>query len=132
LVRFETASGAESWGAHSGERGEPTTICDLGRGPHALAPTLLEAMQHWSALSTRIEEVVASAQPVDEPVRLLCPIPVGGKLLCIGLNYRDHAIETGMPIPAEPIVFNKLAGALCGPECVVPLPACSTKVDYEA
>ncbi len=132
LVRFETASGAESWGAQCGGADETAGICDLGRGPHALAPSMLEAIKHWSALSSRIEQAVATAQRVDEPVRLLCPIPAGGKLLCIGLNYRDHAIETGMPIPSEPIVFNKLAGSLCGPEDVVSLPACSAKVDYEA
>lgn len=132
LVRFETASGAESWGAHCGPAGEPAAICDLGRGPHALAPNVLEAIKHWSALSSRIEQAVAIAPRIEEPVRLLSPIPAGGKLLCIGLNYRDHAIETGMPIPSEPIVFNKLAGSLCGPEDVVPLPKCSAKVDYEA
>lgn len=132
LVRFETASGAESWGAQCGEAGEPASICDLGRGPHALAPNMLEAIKHWSALSSRIEQAVATAPRIEEPVRLLSPVPAGGKLLCIGLNYRDHAIETGMPIPSEPIVFNKLAGSLCGPEDVVPLPTCSAKVDYEA
>lgn len=132
LVRFETASGAESWGAQCGETGEPAVICDLGRGPHALAPNMLEAIKHWSTLSSRIEQAAATAPRIEEPMRLLSPVPAGGKLLCIGLNYRDHAIETGMPIPSEPIVFNKLAGSLCGPEDVVPLPTCSAKVDYEA
>lgn len=132
LVRFETASGSESWGTQCGDAAESAGICDLGRGTHALAPNMLEAIKHWSALSSRIEQVVATAPRIEEPVRLLSPIPVGGKLLCIGLNYRDHAIETGMQIPSEPIVFNKLAGSLCGPEDVVPLPKCSAKVDYEA
>lgn len=132
LVRFETTSGAESWGAQCGDAAESAGICDLGRGTHALAPNMLEAIKHWSALSSRIEQVVATAPRIEEPVRLLSPVPAGGKLLCIGLNYRDHAIETGMQIPSEPIVFNKLAGSLCGPEDVVPLPKCSAKVDYEA
>lgn len=136
LVRFELSSGAESWGAEvdiEGNAGEsPRPICDLGRGPHALAPNIIDAIKHWSALSSRIEQVVASAPQIEEPVRLLSPIPCGGKLLCIGLNYRDHAIETGMAIPSEPIVFNKLSGSLCGPDDVVPLPKCSSKVDYEA
>lgn len=140
LVRFETDSGTSSWGALCGDAGGDAgadsagqpSVCDLGNGPHALAASMIEAIEHWPTLSGRIEQVVASAPRVSEPFRILCPVPNGGKLLCIGLNYRDHAIETGMEIPTEPIVFNKLAGSLCGPDDVVPIPSCSSKVDYEA
>ncbi len=127
LVRFETADQDQSWGVDTG-----SGICDLGRGKHAVAAGIIEAISSWSSLQKSIEQVVAAAPRLTEGVRLLCPIPEGGKLLCIGLNYRDHAIETGMEIPTEPIVFSKLAGTLCGPDDVVTLPACSQKVDYEA
>src|SRR5262245_17328424 len=49
-------------------------------------------------------------------VRLLAPIPNPHKILCIGLNYRDHAAETGAAIPREPVVFSKFATALIGPD----------------
>ena len=59
--------------------------------------------------------------------------PVGGspKFIAIGLNYADHAAESGMPIPAEPIVFMKANNALCGPNDDVEKPRGSTKLDWE-
>lgn len=54
-----------------------------------------------------------------------------GKLVCIGLNYEDHAKETGSPIPAEPIVFMKATSAITGPYDPVVLPRGSTKSDWE-
>lgn len=65
-------------------------------------------------------------------VRLLAPVPRPGKLICIGLNYRDHAAESNMPIPESPVVFSKFATAVTGPNDAVVLPATSAKVDYEA
>jgi 2-keto-4-pentenoate hydratase/2-oxohepta-3-ene-1,7-dioic acid hydratase in catechol pathway len=64
--------------------------------------------------------------------RVLCPLPRPGKVLCIGLNYRDHAIEGGSPIPTEPVVFSKFATSVIGPDDVIRLPAASQQVDYEA
>jgi 2-keto-4-pentenoate hydratase/2-oxohepta-3-ene-1,7-dioic acid hydratase in catechol pathway len=63
---------------------------------------------------------------------LLAPIPRPAKVLCIGLNYRDHAKETGATIPTEPIVFSKFATAVIGPGVPIILPRVSQKVDYEA
>jgi 2,4-didehydro-3-deoxy-L-rhamnonate hydrolase len=54
-----------------------------------------------------------------------------GKLICIGLNYRDHAAESGMPIPAEPIVFMKAANTVVGPYDTVLIPRGSQKTDWE-
>ncbi|MCA9133248.1 MAG: fumarylacetoacetate hydrolase family protein [Planctomycetales bacterium] len=89
-------------------------------------------MENWETIEGQLQAAIAANPPLAEPVRLLSPVPEGGKILCIGLNYRDHAIESGMAIPSEPVVFNKLSGTLCGPEDVVPLPACSQQVDFEA
>ncbi|AIQ34974.1 5-carboxymethyl-2-hydroxymuconate isomerase [Paenibacillus sp. FSL R5-0345] len=55
-----------------------------------------------------------------------------GKIICIGLNYRRHAEETGMAIPEYPILFNKFNNTLTGHDSEVPLPRASHKVDYEA
>jgi 2-keto-4-pentenoate hydratase/2-oxohepta-3-ene-1,7-dioic acid hydratase in catechol pathway len=62
----------------------------------------------------------------------LAPVPRPGKLICIGLNYRDHAAESNMPLPERPVVFSKFATAVIAPGEPVILPATSTQVDYEA
>ncbi len=72
----------------------------------------------------------ATGQPL--PQRLLPPVPTPEKALCIGLNYLDHAIETGAEPPSEPIVFCKLNNALVGHGDTIDLPPNSNEVDYEA
>lgn len=54
-----------------------------------------------------------------------------GKFLCIGLNYADHAAESGLPIPDEPVLFSKFTSAICGPNDEVLKPRNSTKLDWE-
>jgi 2-keto-4-pentenoate hydratase/2-oxohepta-3-ene-1,7-dioic acid hydratase in catechol pathway len=85
---------------------------------------------HWAALA-------ADAADTDhrvplEDVRLLAPVPDPDKILCIGLNYRDHAEETGTPPPPAPIVFAKFRNSLVGPTDPIVLPEASQAVDYEA
>jgi 2-keto-4-pentenoate hydratase/2-oxohepta-3-ene-1,7-dioic acid hydratase in catechol pathway len=60
------------------------------------------------------------------------PVPRPGKLICIGLNYRDHAAESNMPIPERPVLFSKFSTAVIAPGEPVVLPATSEQVDYEA
>ncbi len=54
-----------------------------------------------------------------------------GKFICIGLNYADHAAETGVAIPAEPVIFNKWTSAVCGPDDDIEIPRGSLKTDWE-
>jgi 2,4-diketo-3-deoxy-L-fuconate hydrolase len=54
-----------------------------------------------------------------------------GKLICIGLNYSDHAAEAGMQVPPEPVVFNKWTSAIVGPDDAVEIPRGSVKTDWE-
>jgi 2-keto-4-pentenoate hydratase/2-oxohepta-3-ene-1,7-dioic acid hydratase in catechol pathway len=63
--------------------------------------------------------------------RLGCPVAGIGKFIAIGLNYKDHAAEAGMPIPAEPIVFTKAISCIQGPDDDVMLPKGSVKGDWE-
>lgn len=65
-------------------------------------------------------------------VKLLAPIPKPRKLICVGLNYRDHAAETGSEIPAVPTIFNKFATSVIAPGENVILPKVSKSPDYEA
>ena len=54
-----------------------------------------------------------------------------GKFICIGLNYADHAAESGMPLPAEPVVFSKWTSAIVGPDDDIEIPRGSTRTDWE-
>jgi 2-keto-4-pentenoate hydratase/2-oxohepta-3-ene-1,7-dioic acid hydratase in catechol pathway len=54
-----------------------------------------------------------------------------GKFVCVGLNYSDHAAESGMPVPAEPIIFMKATSSICGPNDDIELPRGSQKSDWE-
>ena len=65
-------------------------------------------------------------------VALCPPVPDPEKIICIGLNYREHAAEAGLEPPDSPTFFAKFRNALAAPGAEVPLPAASEKVDYEA
>ena len=54
-----------------------------------------------------------------------------GKFICIGLNYADHAAESGMALPAEPVIFSKATSSICGPDDNVEIPRNSVKTDWE-
>src|SRR5260370_41988997 len=68
----------------------------------------------------------------SEDAYWFAPVPRPGKLICIGLNYKDHAAESNMPIPEKPVVFSKFSSAVIAPGEPVVLPATSQQVDYEA
>ena len=82
----------------------------------------------------RIEAVLAIGPTSHDPAvcTLLAPVPDPGKIVCVGLNYRDHAREIGAELPAVPILFSKFATSLVGPHAAIALPAISDEVDYEA
>jgi acylpyruvate hydrolase len=65
-------------------------------------------------------------------VKLLAPIPRPPKLICVGLNYRDHAAETNLEIPKVPTIFNKFPNVVIGPGDNIVLPRVSDRPDYEA
>jgi 2,4-diketo-3-deoxy-L-fuconate hydrolase len=73
----------------------------------------------------------AHAPRVPEDVRLGSPIARPSKIICIGLNFHDHAAESGMAVPAEPVIFFKATTALCGPNDPVMIPKGGTKLDWE-
>jgi 2-keto-4-pentenoate hydratase/2-oxohepta-3-ene-1,7-dioic acid hydratase in catechol pathway len=69
--------------------------------------------------------------PLAEQARIGSPIPRPGKIVCVGLNYRDHARETGGQLPAEPVLFLKGTDTMVGPYDEVLVPRGSTKTDWE-
>jgi len=64
-------------------------------------------------------------------VHVLPPVPIPPKIVCLGLNYRDHADEARVPLPDRPLLFSKPSTAIVGPEDFVVYPKISTQVDYE-
>jgi len=87
-----------------------------------LAP---EGLQRLRALD------VAALPCVDGAPRIGPCVGRVGKFVCIGLNYSDHAAETGAQVPAEPVVFGKWTSAICGPDDDIEIPRGSRKTDWE-
>ena len=67
-----------------------------------------------------------------EKIKIYPPVPVPNKIICIGLNYRNHAIESGMEIPKSPIIFSKFSTSVIGANESILLPKGSRQVDFEA
>ncbi len=85
----------------------------------------LARLQEWlHANEENLNEI-----PADS--RLGSPIARPSKIICIGLNYRMHAIESGMPVPEVPIIFMKATSSLCGPFDPILIPKNSVKTDWE-
>jgi len=92
---------------------------------HFLGGDGLSRLAQWQASQgTR-------APIVGDDVRLGSPIARPSKIVCVGLNYRDHARESGMAVPAEPVIFFKATSAIVGPNDDVVIPRGSTKTDWE-
>ena len=80
----------------------------------------------------RLRRLDARKLPEVDPSVRLGPCVAGtGKFICIGLNYSDHAAETGAAVPSEPIIFMKATSAICGPNDPVIIPRGSRKTDWE-
>jgi len=111
-------------------------------------PGLLDAQGNIRDLSAHIADVAGKAlEPASlEALSKIDPasLPLGngsprigacvgqvGKFICIGLNYADHAAESGLAVPSEPVVFNKWTSAICGPNDDVEIPRGSVKTDWE-
>lgn len=111
-------------------------------------PGLLDAQGRLRDLSGQVADLAGEALGAESLARLRqldpnsLPLVDGtprlgpcvgrvGKFICIGLNYADHAAESGLDVPKEPVVFNKWTSAICGPNDAVQIPRDSTKTDWE-
>lgn len=106
-------------------------VRDLGNlvsnlaGP-GLAPDKLAQI---AALDVSTLPLVSGTPQKD--LRLGACVAESGKFICIGLNYADHAAESGLQIPSEPVIFNKWTSAIVGPDDDVQIPRGSVKTDWE-
>jgi 2-keto-4-pentenoate hydratase/2-oxohepta-3-ene-1,7-dioic acid hydratase in catechol pathway len=106
---------------------------------HATDPGLPTSMKHLLAASPAVRKAAADAVAsphavwyATNAVKLLPPVPDPAKILCVGLNYADHAREGGKAIPTEPVLFAKYSNTLIGAGDPIKLPKVAQKVDYEA
>jgi len=127
-MKFVTFRGADAY-AHPGVL--------VGESVVSLAPAgfadMISVVGSGPGGLERINQFVGKAPSVPlSSVRLLAPVPRPPKLICIGLNYRDHAAETRNEIPKVPTVFAKFSNTVVGPGEPIILPNISRKPDYEA
>lgn len=127
LVTF-THQGKRRLGARSGN-----SIIDLSATDPSIPSTMREFLESGDdAFSKAHEAIDKGAHAISATdVTIQAPIDDPEKIICIGLNYADHATESGMPIPEEPIVFSKYASSIIGPSANIVAPSVSSQVDYE-
>ena len=110
--------------------GRYVDLCQIDAKLPTTLKSILAADQGLMAAANALAAGLAKGPFVTG--RLLAPIADPSKVICIGLNYRDHALETNSPIPEEPVVFNKFPQCVVGPDDAVVLPKVAHEVDYEA
>lgn len=122
LVSFERADGTRSYGTVEGQ-----TVRDAGAVLGGRWPDLAAVLAAGAVAQLR-----GTGPALDlDALRLLPPIPAPGKILCIGLNYLPHILETGRARPEKPSIFTRYADSLVGHGSPLVRPAASTKFDYE-
>ena len=124
LIRYESGTGvrpAASMGS--------SDFYDVG---DVIADFTGEAL-HPYCLRRVADAVQTGGRPVVDPSahRLAAPLHAPGKIVCVGLNYQDHAAETAMDVPSEPILFMKAPTTIVGPNDAIVIPPGSTQTDYE-
>jgi 2-keto-4-pentenoate hydratase/2-oxohepta-3-ene-1,7-dioic acid hydratase in catechol pathway len=132
LVTFE-ADGKPRVGAVRRGGGSELELVDLRahdpRLPGSIKQMLEEGPAVWPSVATAIDK--GAAVPYAS-AKLLAPVLEPQKIICVGLNYADHAAETGAKAGDEPVIFCKFPTALRGPDAPIELPPESNEVDYEA
>lgn len=129
LATIATNHGPRAAVLHDGQ------YIDLHATDQALPPSVRQLLAEGPAALKAAEQAARREKVVTysaDQVRLLPPVPDPPKIVCLGLNYADHAKEGGVPIPKDPVLFSKYPTALIGPGEAIVLPPVSQEVDYEA
>jgi 2-keto-4-pentenoate hydratase/2-oxohepta-3-ene-1,7-dioic acid hydratase in catechol pathway len=131
-MRLATIHTEQGWRAVVEVGGQ---LVDLHAADSSLPVQLRELLELGPAALQKAQQVAQQAGGSRYSVRDVkwaAPIPDPRKIICLGLNYRDHAAESGAPIPKDPVLFSKYATALIGHQEQIVLPPVSQEVDYEA
>jgi 2-keto-4-pentenoate hydratase/2-oxohepta-3-ene-1,7-dioic acid hydratase in catechol pathway len=116
--------------------GSEDRIIDLNRADPGLPDNIIAFLEGGEAVRAKAQQVIgagtSAAQTGLAAVHLQAPVPRPGKIICIGLNYRDHAAESGQAIPTYPVIFAKFSNVVIAHGQAIVLPKISQEVDYEA
>lgn len=104
------------------------SVVDISSRFRSLLSVIHGGEEALSAANSMVSNV---SVPLDT-VELFAPLADPPRIFCVGLNYRDHAVESKMEIPKVPTIFMKLPSALIGPKAAIELPSISSQTDYEA
>ncbi len=133
LVTFEK-DGTTRIGAFKTFAGEQV-IVDLNRLEPRLPTDMMAFLQAGHSARALAEAALVNAARGEglelAALKLKAPIPRPGKIICVGLNYRDHAEESKMAIPDVPTIFTKFANSVLGPGEAIVIPRVTDKIDYE-
>ncbi len=115
-------------------RGGEDRVIDLNQADLSLPKDMIAFLAGGKAAQSAAQKAIDSTSESLSlaEVKLLAPIPRPGKIICIGLNYSDHAAETGQPLPKFPIIFSKYANTVIATGENIVLPRVTDQVDYEA
>lgn len=127
LISFQSPTGPRVAGLRDGQ------AVDLNQAdpdvPHCMKTLLAQGPEGLARAGHALRR--GGAVSLSE-LKLLPPVPRPEKVICVGLNYADHARETGAAIPGEPVIFTKFVSAVSCHGAPIVLPSVSTEVDYEA
>ena len=127
LVSFQSPSGSRVAAVRGDE------YVDLAKADPGIPSSMNEFLAGGRQLFDRATIAAQRGSGISrDQVRLLAPVPTPQKVFCVGLNYADHARETGKEAPPEPVIFNKFVTAVSAHEAAIVLPKLSREVDYEA
>lgn len=128
LVTFQTPTQGPRAGALDGD-----VVIDLAATDPSLPVSVRLLLEAGEQTLRRAEAAAKSPKRVVvENAKLLAPIPDPQKVIGVGLNYKDHAAEQGLKLPADPVIFSKFPSAVIGPDEPIVLPIVSQEIDFEA
>lgn len=115
------------------EKEEGSDVVDLKAFDPSMPSTMKELIEMGDKGLEGAQRALDSGQFVlkRSDIRLLAPVLAPEKVVCVGMNYRDHCLEQNAPIPKEPIIFSKFPSAITGPYDDILLPSDSQEVDWE-
>ncbi|MGE0606163.1 MAG: fumarylacetoacetate hydrolase family protein [Pirellulales bacterium] len=127
LVAYQSPNGPRVAGVKQGG------YVDLNQSDPQVPSCIKKLLALGPAGVTMAQAALDSGKLIDpQSVKLLAPVPRPQKVICVGLNYADHAKESGAQPPPEPVLFNKFPSAIAAHGDSIVLPPCSEAVDYEA
>ncbi|RUS72768.1 hypothetical protein EGW08_019468 [Elysia chlorotica] len=129
FVRYET-SGRLGLGVELSENGN---VVDLTSYDSTVSTSMQAFIEGGQETLLKARKAVESGKNVlqRDQIKLLAPITDPGKIVCIGMNYRDHCEEQNLPVPKEPVVFSKFNSAIIGPSDSIKYPSETEELDWE-